>query len=85
MGSNSGAEAAHRLHSGPKLTLWETGHETQLMGSDPWEPLLPGSGMDVSAGGFLHHMSGISQLWPKVLLVSNGSGTTAMGVVVIRA
>jgi len=51
----------------------------QQTGTDPWETLLPGSGKDVSAGGFLHHMSGVSQQWHKVLPVTNGSGTAAMG------
>lgn len=54
------------------------------MGSDPWETLPPGLAMDDSAGGFLHCISGVSQLWHKVLLVTNGSGTAAVGVVVTR-
>lgn len=40
------------------------------VGSDPWEMFLPGLGMAVSAGGFLHYSSCISQWWHKVLLVT---------------
>lgn len=68
----------------PQLTPWESRDKIQQMGTDRWETLLPGLRTDVSAGAFLHHMSGISQQWHKILLITHGSGTAAMRAVFIR-